>query len=193
MSTRKCLQCGNEFDAVRNTQKFCSQKCKDTYHNTRKTENAIEKAGLENQQPTKVYVSAEWVNALQGQLKAANENNINLLAMFQEFMGISITAVGYLIREVNGLIGDIKAKRAEKSGGTTYSFFDTFELSPSIDKVNNAISVYNDSIQNTELFQRYYNEDDEYEDDESEDEDDEYEDEDDEYEDDDTEESGANW
>ena len=190
---KKCEQCGTEFDAVRDNQRFCSQKCKDTYHNSQKTAHAIEKAGLENQQPTKVYVSAEWVKTLQNQLTAANDRNTELLAMFQDYMGTSIVAVDKLTNSVAKLVGEFQKKRYNTSYTTTIAVSELFDLDNQIRSVSNAIQMYRNNIQETELYQKYYDtnyDDDEDEEYEDEDEDDEYEDSE-EY--DDTEDSGANW
>lgn len=189
-----CENCGKEFEPVKATQRFCCPKCKDTYHNTRRTAHGIEKAGLEHQQPTKVYVDAEWVKTLQNQLTAANDRNTELLAMFQDYMGTSITAVDALIKKVCILIGEFQKKRTNYANGTSYTVLDNMGLNSSIFEVNNAIMEYNNRIMDTDLYQKYYtvidDDDDEYEDAEEYEDDDEYEDGE-EY--DDTEDSGANW
>ena len=39
METRTCDNCGAEFEPHKKTQRFCSRKCKDEYHNAVKRED----------------------------------------------------------------------------------------------------------------------------------------------------------
>ena len=165
MTTIKCQQCGKEFEPAKKNQRFCCSKCKDTYHNARKTAHSIEKNDLQDERPTKMYVDANFVNTLQHQLERANEKNTKLLTMFQDYMSTSVLAVDAIVMKVDALLNAFNKKRYNSDCTKTCSFTGEYELDGLINSVRFVIQAYNNKIFETELYQQYYpTEEEEYED-----------------------------